>query len=59
LTDFLPDAYVRLLLGACTELGPGAVDLDSWGDDAAVISAYEDAGFSVVERVRGWQKVLA
>jgi hypothetical protein len=49
------DTYVRLLLGACAELGPGAVDLDSWGDDAAVIEAYEALGFAVFERAAGWQ----
>jgi hypothetical protein len=49
------ETYVRLLLGACAELGPGAVDLDSWGDDPAVIEAYEALGFAVVERTAGWQ----
>jgi hypothetical protein len=52
------DTYVRLLLGACAELGPGAVDLDSWGDDPAVIEAYEALGFAVVERTAGWQLQL-
>lgn len=50
-----PAAYERLLLGACAELGPGSVDLDSWGDDPAVIAAYEQLGFAVAERVGGWQ----
>jgi hypothetical protein len=50
-----PDAYVRLLMGACAELGAGTVDLDSWGDDPAVIAAYEELGFAVVECVGGWQ----
>lgn len=54
-----PDAYVRLLLAACTELGTGAIDVDSWGDDAAVIAAYEKLGFAMVERVSGWQLLLA
>ena len=53
-----PDAYVRLLLGACAELGAGTVDLDSWGDDPSVIAAYQELGFAVVERVRGWQRRL-
>jgi len=53
-----PAAYVRLLIGACTELGSGTVDLDSWGDDPAVIAAYEALGFAVVERVTGWQRQL-
>jgi hypothetical protein len=53
-----PEAYVCLLLGACAELGPGRVDVDSWGDDPAVIAAYEELGFAVVERVGGWQMQL-
>jgi hypothetical protein len=54
-----PSAYVRLLLGACAELGSGTVDLESWGDDPAVIAAYEELGFAVVERATGWQFRLA
>lgn len=50
-----PGLYARLLLGACEELGPGPVDLDSWGDDPAVLAAYEALGFAVVERTGGWQ----
>jgi len=53
-----PAAYVRLLLGACAELGPGAIELDSWGDDRAVIEAYEASGFALVERAGGWQLQL-
>jgi len=53
-----PDAYARLLLAACAELGSGSVDVDSWGDDTAVIAAYEDLGFAVVERNDGWQRRL-
>lgn len=47
--------YARLLTGACAELGPGSIELDSWGDEPAVIAAYEQLGFSVIERVTGWQ----
>jgi hypothetical protein len=47
--------YARLLSGACAELGPGSAELESWGDDPAVISAYEALGFAAVERVTGWQ----
>ena len=54
-----PALYARLLRGACAELGEGAVDLDSWGDDPAVIAAYEQLGFTVIERVTGWQVRLA
>jgi hypothetical protein len=53
-----PSRYVRLLVGACAELGPGPVDIDSWGDDPAVIAAYEELGFAVVERNGGWQLQL-
>ena len=54
-----PARYARLLLGACAELGPGAIDLESWGDDPAVIASYETLGFAAVERVTGWQLRLA
>ena len=54
-----PARYARLLLGACAELGPGAIDLESWGDDPAVIAGYETLGFAAVERVTGWQLRLA
>jgi hypothetical protein len=53
-----PAVYARLLLGACAELGAATVDLDSWGDDPAVIATYEVLGFAVVERVTGWQLLL-
>jgi hypothetical protein len=51
----MPQACARLLTGACAELGPGPVHLDSWGDAPTVIGACEDSGFDVVERVTGWQ----
>lgn len=56
----LPDnrdasVYTRLLLGACAELGDGRVELDSWGDDAAVIDAYREIGFEIVDSAVGWQ----
>ena len=50
-----PDAYASLLVSACTVLGPGPADLDSWGDAEETIEAYEDLGFDVVERVQGWE----
>jgi hypothetical protein len=53
-----PDAYTRLLLAACAELGSGSVDVDSWGDDPAVIAAYEGLGFAIAERNGGWQLQL-
>jgi hypothetical protein len=60
----LPDkrnaaAYTRLLLGACAELGAGRIDLDSWGDCPAVIDAYKEIGFNIVEHAGGWQLRLA
>jgi hypothetical protein len=53
-----PDAYASLLVSACTVLGAGAADLDSWGDADETIEAYEDLGFDVVERVQGWELEL-
>jgi hypothetical protein len=50
-----PDAYASLLVSACTVLGAGPADLDSWGDADETIEAYEDLGFDVVERVQGWE----
>ena len=52
------DAYASLLVSACTALGEGAADLDSWGDDDETLEAYEDLGFDVVERVQGWELEL-
>lgn len=53
-----PDAYASLLVSACTLLGEGPADLDSWGDEPDVLEAYEDLGFDVVERVQGWELIL-
>ena len=53
-----PDAYASLLVSACTVLGAGPADLDSWGDAEETIEAYEDLGFDVVERIQGWELVL-
>jgi hypothetical protein len=52
------DAYASLLVSACTMLGPGPADLDSWGDADETIEAYEDLGFDIVERVQGWELEL-
>lgn len=52
------DAYASLLVSACTALGAGPADLDSWGDADDTIEAYEDLGFDVVERVQGWELEL-
>jgi hypothetical protein len=53
-----PDAYASLLVSACTVLGAGPADLDSWGDAEETIEAYEDLGFDIVERVQGWELEL-
>jgi hypothetical protein len=53
-----PDAYASLLVSACSVLGAGPADLDSWGDTEETIEAYEDLGFDVVERVQGWELEL-
>ncbi len=53
-----PDAYASLLVSACTALGQGPADLESWGDADEVLGAYEDLGFDVVERVSGWELAL-
>jgi hypothetical protein len=53
-----PDAYASLLVSACTALGAGPADLESWGDADDVLEAYEDLGFDVVERVEGWELIL-
>ncbi len=50
--------HARLLLGACAVLGPGSVDLDSWGDRPEVIRAYAELGFATVEQVGGWEMRL-
>ena len=47
--------YTRLLLGACADLGAGRIELDSWGDCSAVIDAYREIGFEIVDRAVGWQ----
>jgi hypothetical protein len=53
-----PEAYASLLVSACTALGAGPADLESWGDAGDVLEAYEDLGFDVVERVEGWELIL-
>ena len=50
-----PSAYARLLAAACAELEAGGIEVHSWGDDPAVIEAYCELGFTIVERTGGWQ----
>jgi hypothetical protein len=52
------DAYASLLLAACSVLGAGPAELESWGDADDTIEAYEDLGFDIVERVQGWELEL-
>jgi hypothetical protein len=54
-----PDAYLRLLDGACALLGDDPIDLDSWGDAAEVLEAYETRGFRTVESDGGWELQLS
>jgi hypothetical protein len=53
-----PDPYASLLVSACTVLGAGPGDLNSWGDAEETLEAYEDLGFDIVERIQGWELEL-
>jgi len=53
-----PHNYLRLLSGACALLGPGPIDLDSWGDSDETLDCYADLGFAPVERSGGWELEL-
>jgi hypothetical protein len=44
-----------LVLGACAQLGPGQVTLETWGDRA---EAYLELGFSIAEECPGWELLL-
>lgn len=50
-----PRHQVRLLAAACALLGPGPVDVDTWGESPHVLDAYGRLGFVVTERLRGWE----
>lgn len=43
---------------ACALLGPGPAELESWGDEPAVLAGYRQAGLVDIERVDGWELVL-
>jgi len=47
--------YLRLLSGACALLGPGPIDLDSWGDAEETLESYAALGFAPVEHIDGWE----
>jgi hypothetical protein len=44
-----------LVLGACAQLGPGPVTLETWGDRA---EPYLEVGFSIAEDCPGWELAL-
>lgn len=46
---------LRLLGAACALLGPGPVDVDSWGEAPEVLEACARLGFAVTEQQRGWE----
>ncbi len=46
---------LRLLGAACALLGPGPVDVDTWGESPKTLEAYGRMGFVVTERLRGWE----
>ena len=53
-----PHNYLRLLSGACALLGPGPIDLDSWGDTEETLECYANLGFAPVEQLGGWELEL-
>jgi hypothetical protein len=46
---------LRLLGAACAVLGPGPVDVDSWGESPEVLRECARLGFVVTEQQRGWE----
>lgn len=51
-----PDRFARLVRGAATYLRPGEpVVLETWGDAASTLAAYESLGFTIVHSVSGWE----
>lgn len=53
-----PHNYLRLLSGACALLGPGPIDVDSWGDTEETLACYAALGFAPVEQLGGWELKL-
>jgi hypothetical protein len=49
------DHSLRLLGAACALLGPGPVDVDSWGESPDVLRSCERLGFAVTEEKAGWE----
>jgi hypothetical protein len=54
-----PARYQQMLAGACGYLGPGPVEICSWGQDPATIAAWQSLGFSVTEASSGWEADLS
>jgi hypothetical protein len=51
-----PDRSVRLLHGASTLLGPGAWEVECWGEDPETLRAYQDhLGLTITHQLRGWE----
>ncbi len=46
---------LRLLGAACALLGPGPVDVDTWGESPQILQVYGQLGFVVTERLLGWE----
>jgi hypothetical protein len=45
----------RLLGAACALLGPGPVDVDTWGESPQNLEAYRRLGFAVTQQTTGWE----
>ena len=50
-----PERTLRLLGAACALLGPGAVDVDSWGETTETLEACASLGFEITEQLPGWE----
>jgi len=50
-----PRRNLRLLEAACALLGPGVVDVDTWGESPEVLEAFASLGFAVTEQQPGWE----
>lgn len=50
-----PDRYARLVRGAANCFGPGPVALETRGDSEAILAAYKELGYALVEYIPGWQ----
>lgn len=46
---------LRLLGAACALLGPGPVDVNTWGESAQTLDACRRLGFVVTEQLPGWE----